>query len=758
MGNGLIVLSIIFLLTLSFVFLSLLSFLRNPKSKLNKIFSILAVTTGLWSLVSFLVDENFGLFISAILLRLDFAFGIVIGSLFLLFSLNFPKPKPGLNRIKELPLIIIPVILFLSSFTDLTLTNIRYQDGFIQYDETSFTLIFYGYLLFTMGLAMFILLKKYRKSIGLEKNQIRFVLLGLTLTAITAVVFNVALPNIFEAPPIITRVAIFGTLFLVGSTTYAIVKHRLLDIRFIVARTIAYSLLVLIIAVFYIGSTVLLTNFLFSTTTSTAQLFLYSTLTLIVAFTFQPLRNFLEKSTDKIFFKESYDSNQLLSALTKIMAETILIDDIANQLLKKIISEMRITRGAFVLTDAGKIFVSETQGYKEEPTFSEKDIFSLQALDKNLIFEDLEEGSAKELLRKLNVTMVLPLKTQVDHVGVLLLGEKASGEIYSQKDIKVLEIFSPEAAISFENAKSVEKIRRFNITLKEQVERATRELKGANEQLKELDKLKDEFLSVASHDLRTPMTAIKGYLWMAINGRAGKIENDQLKRYLDISYSSAERMISLINDLLNVSRINAGRMEMVFEDLDMKPIIDQVFAEIMSKATEKNITLTYSDVDKIPHVLVDKQRIPEVLQNLIGNAIKFTPEKGKITVSAKSSKEKGFVEFSVTDNGVGLSKEDSAKLFEKYGRIEHSYKAAKTTGGTGLGLFITKKYVEMHGGKIWVESEIGKGTTFSFTLKIANKDELKEMNEEFKKKQIAPNIPAVSTTMAKEVTKSTLEV
>jgi signal transduction histidine kinase len=366
-----------------------------------------------------------------------------------------------------------------------------------------------------------------------------------------------------------------------------------------------------------------------------------------VGYTFQPLRKVFTKITDKIFYKTDYDVNTFLSNLTKIMAEAILIDDIAHKLLYKIIFEMRITRGSFVLTDAGKIFITEYQGYKknEEPKYSEKDIFSLQALDKNLVFEDLEEGPAKELMRKLNITIVIPLKTQVDHVGLLLLGEKASGEIYSDKDIKVLEIFAPEAAISFENAKSVEKIRRFNITLKEQVDRATKELKNANEQLKELDKLKDEFLSIASHDLRTPMTAIKGYLWMAINGRAGKIENPALKRYLDISYSSAERMIQLINDLLNVSRIKAGRVQMVFEEFDLKNIIDQVFAEIMSKTSEKSILLKYEAEAALPKVVLDKQRFPEVLQNLIGNAVKFTPEKGKITVKARKSKEAGMVEI-----------------------------------------------------------------------------------------------------------------
>ena len=132
---------------------------------------------------------------------------------------------------------------------------------------------------------------------------------------------------------------------------------------------------------------------------------------------------------------------------------------------------------------------------------------------------------------------------------------------------------------------------------------------------------------------------------------------------------------------------------MVFEEMDLKTIIDQVFAEIMSKTTEKKIMLKYESSAKLPKVILDKQRFPEVMQNLIGNAVKFTPEGGKITVkAAPSEKDKGMVQISVSDTGVGLSKEDAGKLFEKYSRIEHSYTKANESGGTGLGLYITKNY------------------------------------------------------------------
>lgn len=731
-----------FIIPPSLILLGLLVFFNNPKSATNKTFILMAVASA---------GSAFGVFLAKAVTTSALAFFWVKFTMFfasfaspaiVLFIFTFPKDELRINKFILLADSLLAVIFAFSAFFGCLFKNVIYSNGSLLVEQGPLISLFgisFGFHLLVAGKK---LIQKFRQSLGREKEQIKYLTFAILLMLIPVGIFDIYL-ILFSGNTDYVGLGVSSFIIFEGLVFYSITKHRLLDIRFVVARTLAYSLLVVTIAIFYVGSTILISNTLLRTSTDTAQLVVYSILTLIVAFTFQPLRAFFEKITDKVFFKGDYDSNLLLGNLTKIMAETILIDDIAHQLLKKIIGEMRITRGAFVLTDAGKIFVSETQGYKEEPSFSEKDVFSFQAMDKNLIFEETKEGAAKELMRKLNISIVIPLKTQIDHVGLLFLGEKASGEIYSSKDISVLEIFAPEASISFENAKSVEKIRRFNITLKEQVERATKELQGANEELKSLDRLKDEFLSIASHDLRTPMTAIRSYLWMVLNGRSGEIKNPTMKRYLDISYSSSERMIALINDLLNVSRIEAGRVEMNFEKAALKPIVDQVFAEIMSKASEKAIELKYDGVPKLPFVVLDKQRFPEILQNLIGNAIKFTPEKGTITVSAKPSEEKGFVEISVSDTGVGLSEADQDKLFQKYGRLDKSYTAAASSGGTGLGLYITKNYVELHGGRIWVESKLNKGTTFRFTLHTAGPNTIKELISVTQTKQAIPSVPAV---------------
>ncbi|QQG40613.1 MAG: GAF domain-containing sensor histidine kinase [Candidatus Levyibacteriota bacterium] len=243
-----------------------------------------------------------------------------------------------------------------------------------------------------------------------------------------------------------------------------------------------------------------------------------------------------------------------------------------------------------------------------------------------------------------------------------------------------------------------------------------KELQQANEMLQQLDKLKDEFVSLASHELRTPMTAIKSYLWMALSGKGGVLP-EKLKFYLDRAYKSTDRLIKLVNDMLNVSRIESGRIILSLKEVKYNDLINEVIAEITPRAQELGIHIAFSPVN-LSDVSADPDKLKEVLINLIGNSLKFTPQGGIITISALP--QNGMILTSVKDTGKGIAKEDVPKLFQKFAMLGNNYLVKQDTQGTGLGLYISKSLIELHGGKIWVDSEgIDKGTTFYFTLKYA---------------------------------------
>lgn len=230
---------------------------------------------------------------------------------------------------------------------------------------------------------------------------------------------------------------------------------------------------------------------------------------------------------------------------------------------------------------------------------------------------------------------------------------------------------------------------------------------------KEIDRMKSEFISVAAHQLRTPLSAVKWTMKMLIDGDIGFLTHEQ-RTFLMQGYISNERIINLVNDLLNVARIEEGRFGYKFAMIQIEDLIESIILDVNHKIKEKKIIFKFerSNLAKPPKVKIDPSRIRLVIQNLLDNAIKYTPNGGAVTISVKYSKLG--LEVVVKDTGMGIPKDQQKQLFTKFFRGNNAIKSQ--TEGTGLGLFIVKNIVEKHYGKIWAESEENKGTTFRFTV------------------------------------------
>jgi signal transduction histidine kinase len=238
------------------------------------------------------------------------------------------------------------------------------------------------------------------------------------------------------------------------------------------------------------------------------------------------------------------------------------------------------------------------------------------------------------------------------------------------------------------------------------------ELEVARDSAKEADRAKSKFLATMSHELRTPMNAILGYTELIIDNIYGDVP-EKIQEVLKRVGKNGRHLLNLINDVLDLSKIEAGRLTLSLNDYSMQDVIQTAFTAVEALAVEKNLDLKVIVPKDLTTGKGDEQRIAQVILNLLGNAIKFT-EQGEVKVGATISKETFLV--SVSDTGPGLSEADQKKIFEEFHQAEDSNTREK--GGTGLGLSISKKIVEMHGGRIWVESTLGKGSTFWFTLPI----------------------------------------
>jgi signal transduction histidine kinase len=272
---------------------------------------------------------------------------------------------------------------------------------------------------------------------------------------------------------------------------------------------------------------------------------------------------------------------------------------------------------------------------------------------------------------------------------------------FTDKQVKLLQTFADQAVIAIEN-----------VRLFKELEASNREIVEKSRQIEVASQHKSEFLANMSHELRTPLNAIIGFSEVLTDRMFGEL-NEKQEEYLKDIYASGTHLLSLINDILDLSKIEAGRMELELTDFHLPTALDNALTLVRERALRRNITLQMSVDERLGEVRADERKIRQVVLNLLSNAIKFTPEGGRIDVSAVP--KDGLVEVSVSDTGVGIAPEDREAVFEEFRQVGT---AAKKVEGTGLGLTLCRKFVELHGGKIWVTSQLGAGSTFTFTIPV----------------------------------------
>lgn len=296
----------------------------------------------------------------------------------------------------------------------------------------------------------------------------------------------------------------------------------------------------------------------------------------------------------------------------------------------------------------------------------------------------------------------------------------------------------------------------------------TQELKATNRKLQKLERLKSEFISIVSHELRTPLTAIKNAMDIILSGKAGEM-TENIEKFVLMGKRNATRLSGIINDLLDISKIEAGKMDFKFELIHIEPVIEYVKNNLSEVAKEKDLTIKYEPSEESVEIYADSNRLEQVLTNLVSNAIKFTPTAGQIEITSRvvnarelqydhcfeediKNLQGNYLQVCVEDHGIGIERKDLNHVFDKFAQIENSL--SRKVGGSGLGLPIARQLMESHNGAIWCDSEINKGSRFYFVIPVAND----KSNFNMIKKQLIQKARSSGTTAAIIKIKSADEV
>ncbi len=677
---------------------------RNPGSRGCRAFFVTCSVAVFWSIVNYYTLQPNSLELAILATHWSYVAGIWVIAALLYFSYLFPIEHLH-GRLFKIGLAGLVAASSWFAYSHLVVQRVLYSAGrFDIVPGPAYPL--YGLLLLVMGALIFVAFRQnYRIANLVERNQIRYIAFGIGLTLAVGILFNVILVLV---NPIFGSALgnMLPTLVAVAFIGYGLIRHRFMDVHLLIAQAITYLGCLGIMFVLILGISRSL-SLAFPDSPNISIFSLIGTASLLVLL-FQPIRKRIQLLTDKIFNPSWYDKQILLTTLGSMIASELHLDYLLTNSLDYLCSQLGVTHGQVCLLQADDELETVKQFGKSPKRLIAAS--ALMRLDQSKIITLTDELSdtnpLRQQLERHNIRVTVRLKTRGQFVGFLLLGTKKTGDIFSNKDVGVLQILANQLAVAIVSAQSYEQINRFNQTLQTRVNRATASLSKAHEKLKADDRMKTEFTMLTSHNLRTPLTIV--------NGTADLLADSSLsshQRHLLTNLQTAsDRLSQLVEDLLTISSIESGN-QLVLQSVKATDVLLPLVAEARELSTAKGIALKLDlKLDNI-NLQANLPRLQGAIRNLLDNAFKFTP-KGYVEITAAATRKELIIK--IADTGIGIAESELPTLFNKFHRttsvLEYNYE------GEGIGLFLTNLIVAEHNGKVRVQSHLGHGSTFSIIL------------------------------------------
>ncbi|OGY44965.1 MAG: hypothetical protein A2744_01520 [Candidatus Buchananbacteria bacterium RIFCSPHIGHO2_01_FULL_44_11] len=730
------------LLLLAFILDFALAFFvyrNNRRKELNIVYALMAIWTGLWSLgiAIFRVSQEYQ---TQLFWNQEFILtAAFIASSFLHFSFIFSDQEVKLKNWQRF-LIYVPNLLVLLA---IVIPGVMIKDIKIRSWGNESILgwgyIYYGlYFGIVWSWGTIKLIKEYFGASGIFKSQLKYILAGISVSVIFGATFNLIF-IIFGNYRYIWLGPYASFIFLL-TTTYAIVRYRLMDIRLVFRRIFIYfGVAAFTYGVFYLVAWVYQERLgsVFSRTGYLAGLVIAP----IFVAALYGVERLLKIIANKYFFVSLYNYQETINKLANELNYYVDLDEIIGTIVDTIKQAMQLDRAGVLLinqnTNPVHYQIAKVIGFNEKNGISlVQDNFLTQHLQKNqkpLVREELtllirnatdkkEQESFKKLyehMKRIEASLCLPLMSSNKLIGIIVLGSKISKDAYTKEDLDLLDTLSKQAGIAVDNAQLYKEVQDFSQVLQQKVNEQTKDLQAQADHLKKLLQMRSEFLDIASHQLKTPVSVILGTISMFKDGSIQKLPLDQQLKFIDNIFHKAKKLSTIINDILRASEMDTDQFQLIPGNIKLtKPedILQSIYDELKIGAEEKGLQLTFEKPKKaVGPIIADADFLEQAVYNLVDNAIKYT---AKGFVKIVLSQEENRIIIKVSDSGIGIPAADQPKMFDKFSRAKNAVNMY--TDGSGLGLFIVKKIVEAHqDGRISFSSEENKGTTFTISLPLS---------------------------------------